>query len=73
MPFVVQRIPLGSIIFYFIAYLAIHIGIGFYREKIKKECIKNPSEENNNLYKTLNIGFKIFPALYVIFLLIIFY
>jgi len=66
----VQKIPFTNIIGFFLFYLVIHIGIGFYVKYLEK----NPDLEDQKKYlKLAKLAFKIFPAVFVIILLIYFY
>jgi hypothetical protein len=66
----VERIPIMNIIGFFLFYLIAHFSIGFYVKYLEK----NPEMEGQKeTLKWAKILFKVFPALYVIGLLIYFY
>lgn len=70
----VTRIPFGTIILYFILYLGIHIGIGYYNEIIQKEYQQNLSDEEMRKKAVITkMLFRWFPAVYVIFVIIVLY
>ena len=63
-----------SFVLYFIVYVLIHVGIGYKLEKIKKELeIKPGNIALMSSGKKLNILFKWFPAIYIVFIGIMFY
>jgi hypothetical protein len=68
MSFVIQKIPIATLIGYFIGYIILHIMIGLYVKKLNKDTISPDMVQTVKFY---NILFKIFPALYVIFLMIV--
>ena len=70
----VVKLPIKMLVGYFIAYLAIHIGIGIgYKEALKKLQTTPDDEDQKRLVKVLDIGVKWFAAVFVIFLLYVFY
>lgn len=62
----IVRYSIGNILTYLILYIILHIGIGIWSDYAKKQG--TPKE-----VKYLGLLFKWFPAIYVIFLLIMFY
>ena len=69
-----QTVPIVGMIMYFIVYIVIHTILGYKRESVKKEMYIKPGNEIlEKRYKTLNRMFKWFPAVYVVFILIMFY
>ena len=70
----VVRLPIKMLVGYFVMYLALHIGIGVgYKYALKKFEGEPDNEDLKNLTKLLGIGVKWFAAVFVIFLLFIFY
>ena len=69
----VVGLPIGRLMFMFLAYLAIHIGIGIMLNKKRQELDTNYKETTQRDIKVLELWFKWFPALAVIICLILFY
>lgn len=70
----ITRLPIGTLVFWFIMYVVIHVGIGLYVKRMEKELKEKPG--NVEIEKTVKIAklcFKWFPAVVVIIALIAFY
>lgn len=71
--YTVERISILSLVFYFVGYLILHILIALYSRSIRLEIENgNKTKEIKNKFKWINRLDKWFPALYVIYLLIVF-
>jgi len=69
-----MNFSIWGFVIHFIIYIVIHTGIGYKFEKVKKELEEKPG--NDELMKTgkrLKKLFKWFPAIYVVWLLLLFY
>jgi hypothetical protein len=70
----VTRIPIWQILMYFLMYIACHIGIAMmakhWTNKFEKSKWEKDIKRNADIWNFLN---KWFPAMYVVFLMIIFY
>jgi hypothetical protein len=67
----VTGISIWKVVVYFIAYLVLHIALGFAVKHIDKKAEEYPnSDELQKRKKATQIAFKWFPAVYVIFILI---
>lgn len=64
----VRMIPLGSVIAHFFFYLGVHIFLGI----MKKNREKNPptTEEEKQKLKYINLMFKWWPAIYLLFIIL---
>ena len=70
----VVRLPIKMLVKYFIIYLVIHIGIGLGYKKALKTLQENPDDNDlKRVVKFLDIGVKWFAAVFVLFLLWVFY
>ena len=70
----VVKLPIKMLVGYFVAYLVIHIGIGVGYKAAAKKLKAEPDNENlKGLVKLLDIGVKWFAAVFVLFLLYVFY
>jgi len=68
---VMERLTIGSIVLYFLVFLACYIVIGLMKEKSKKELDKDvDNQELQRKHKILSKVFKYFPMAYVVFLII---
>jgi len=68
---IVEKLSISVIIGYFIAYLVIHVGIGYLQKKVKEELLENPSNaELITKEKWITRLFEWFPALYIIIILV---
>ena len=73
MGYEVEKLSIIRLVMMFILYVVVHAFIGMYQKKVDKKFEENPSLENGQIKKIFNFLFKWFPAIYVIFLLGIFY
>ena len=63
-----------SFIMYFIMYIILHTLIGYKLQYIKKELEEKPGNQKlMDVGKKVNILFKWFPAIYLIFVVLMFY
>lgn len=70
----VVRLPIKMLVGYFIAYLTIHIAIGLGHKLVLKRLEEEPNDEDlKTAAKVFGIGVKWFAAVFVIFLLYVFY
>jgi len=70
----VVKLPIKMLVGYFVAYLVIHIGIGVgHKMALKKLKAEPDNEDLKTVVKVLDIGVKWFAAVFVIFLLYVFY
>jgi len=70
----VGKISIGSLVLYFIFYVAIHVGIGMYQKKLEKENKEKPGNPETEKYlKIAKFSFKWFPFAYVFFVILSLY
>ena len=65
----VEKIVIGKLIWFFIGYLVIHVGIVWRCNIIEKELKTKDDVDLKKEQKTMSILFNWFPAVYVIFIL----
>ena len=70
----VEKLPIGLLLIYFVAYLVVHIVIGVCLKKAKEEYETNQeSEELRKKFKVWNGVFRWFPFVYVVFVIFALY
>ena len=74
MVYTVERIPIFTVVALFVIYILIHLLIAVTKNKCEKQ-IKDGDDrpEMQNKFKWLNRADKWFPAIYVIFVIAMFY
>ena len=71
---IVEKLPIGLLITYFLVYVIIHFIIGIYRDNVGKDLEEKPgNEELENAFRNSNILFKWFPAIAVVIIVILLY
>jgi len=70
----IGRMPIITLAIYFLIYIAVHVFIGLLRDKALDELDDKPGNiEIEKKVKWTNIAFKIFPMVYVVFLVLVLY
>lgn len=67
---IVEKISIATLVGYFILYIILHVGIGWYFKKCEEELKNNPTNEDIiQKTKVFRFLFKWFPAIYVVLLI----
>lgn len=67
---IVTKLPIMTLVWYFIMYIVIHVAIGMYVKKVEGDYMM---EDRDNHLKWSKIAFKWFPFAYVLFVIISLY
>ena len=70
----VSKLSILSLVVYFVIYIVLHITIGLIKNKVDKDLKEKPDDEETKfLSKILKQSFNWFPAIYLIFIIVMFY
>ena len=70
----VSKLSILSLVVYFVIYIVLHITIGLIKNKVDKDLKEKPDDEKTKfLSKILKQSFNWFPAIYLIFIIVMFY
>lgn len=74
MVYTIERIPIGNLIVLFVLYIVVHLLIAWKEKGLRQELEDGDNKPDKvKLHKWMNLLNKWFPAVYVIFLLVLFY